>query len=73
MSDHHTRRIAVHIAAILLSIAMWWIFSEFAVALGASLAAFLLLTAIGHLAYGPMPTGDDLRKDIEDLLRRRRE
>ena len=70
MSDRHTRRIMMHVAAVLAALAMWWILTDFAVALAASIVAFLVVNAVGHLAFGPMPTAQDIRRDIEAILHR---
>ncbi len=71
MIDTHTRRIMMHVCAVMCALAMWWLLDEFAVALAASVLAFLAVNAIAHVAYGPMPTAEDLRKDVEHILRNR--
>jgi hypothetical protein len=70
MQDRYFKRLLMHVAAVLAAVAMWWVITDFAAALGASVLAFLLVTAIANLAYGPMPTAKDVRKDVEDILRR---
>ncbi len=70
MNDHHTWRITLHVAAIVSAVAMWWIFSDVAAALAAGIVAFLAVNAVGHIAFGPMPTAEDLRRDIQRILRR---
>lgn len=71
MKDPYLNRILVHVGAIALAVASWWAISDFAAALAASLVAFLVVNAIGHLAFGPMPTAADVRRDVESILRRR--
>lgn len=71
MPDRHTRRIMMHVAAVLAALAMWWIVVDFAAALAASILAFLVVNAVGHIAFGPMPTARDIRRDVEEILRRR--
>ena len=70
MSDRHTARITTHVAAIFAAIAMWWIFSDVGAALAAGIVAFLAVNAVGHIAFGPMPTAEDIRRDIQRTLRR---
>ena len=70
MSDRHTRRIMMHVAAVIAAVAMWWIIADFAAALAASVVAFLVVNAIGHIAFGPMPNATDIRRDFEEILRR---
>ncbi len=72
MGDRYTNRLLMHVAAILAAVVAWWVVTDFAAALGASLLAFLLVNALGHLAFGPMPTGDVVRREVEEVLRRRK-
>ena len=72
MSDRYFNRLLMHVAAILAAVAMWWIVTDFAAAMGASLLAFLGVNAVGHVAFGRMPTREDLRRDVEEILRRRK-
>lgn len=69
--DPHLSRIAMHVVAIAAATLCWWMLSDFAAALLASLVVFLLVNAVAHLAFGPMPTGKDIRQDIAAMLRDR--
>ena len=71
MNDPSLSRILVHVAAILPAVAGWRLVADFATALVVSLAAFFRVNALGHLAFGPMPTAEDSRRDVESNFRGR--
>jgi len=70
MRARYLDRLLVHVLAILSAIACWWLLADFALALCASLLVFLLVSGIGHVAFGPMPTAEDLRRDVMRMLQR---
>jgi len=70
MRDPHLARIFVHVIVIVIvaAVACWQLLADFALALGASLLVFLAINAVGHIAFGPMPTAEELRRDVQRIL-----
>ncbi len=68
MRDPHLARLLVHVIAIVAAVACWQLLADFALALGASLLVFLAINAVGHIAFGPMPTAEELRRDVQRIL-----
>jgi hypothetical protein len=68
MGDAHLMRLLFHVGAVVGAIAVWWVLADFAAALVASGACFFAISGIGGWLYGPLPTGDDLRRDVEGII-----
>lgn len=70
MADARLMRLLFHVGAVAGAILAWWVFADFAAALLASAAIFFAISGLGRWLHGPLPTGDDLRRDVAEILRR---
>lgn len=72
MGDTHLMRLLFHVGAVVGAIATWWVFSDFAAALVASAVCFFAISGIGRWLHGPLPTGDDVRREVHEVMKRGR-
>jgi hypothetical protein len=70
MDDTRTMRLLFHVGAVAGAIAAWWVITDFAAALVGSAVSFFAISGIGRWLYGPLPTGDDVRRDVEKIIGR---
>jgi predicted PurR-regulated permease PerM len=70
MVDARLMRLLFHVGAVAGAILAWWVFTDFAAALLASAVIFFAISGLGRWLHGPLPTGDDLRQDVEKVIDR---
>ncbi len=68
MSDTHSKRILVHICAIIAAMAVWALPIDFLEALAGCFVIFFVISGIGERRYGRFPKPDDLRANVVEFL-----